>query len=186
MRTQVVAADSFSVSSDAEIEKALAMHVESVREAMGAGGGVAQIVTMVEANFGGWIGASRIATICSRFPPMIHMTQDRSAHKRIGVYTSAEVKERMRLALQALLRAEKVAFYARFRSQSVGARAELCCQLRRYQYCWREPSDHFGAGRRVLTGKTGGANDDLCIVMQMLAFWPEYAMRNKNCLVPLR
>ena len=131
-------------------------------------------------------GASRVAGICNRFPPMQFMTQDKTTHRRIGVWTTSEVKERARISLQTLLRTEHIVFGSKFTSQSIGMRELICEQLRKFRYHYKEPPDQFSQLKRVLTGKNGaGMNDDLVMVLMFLAYWSPMAMDDQRCLVAL-
>lgn len=56
---------------------------------------------------------------------------------------------------------------------------ELRNQLERYHWEVQQAKDAFGKRRITMTGKMGGAQDDLYVSLAMLAFWPA-AMRKEN------
>ena len=117
---------------------------------------------------------------------MQFMTQDKTSHRRIGVWTTSEVKEMARLSLQSLLRSEHIVFGSKFASQNIGMREKICEQLRKFGYHYKEPPDQFSQLKRVLTGKTGmGQNDDLVMVLMFLAYWSPMAMDDSRCLLSL-
>ena len=129
------------------------------------------------------MGASRVASICDVFQPCLHMSRDNSAQKRIGCVTTHETKEAMRISLQQLLRAEKIMFASNFFSQNPSTKGEICEQLKNYRYF-----DKVGAvqNKKILTGKINGKNDDLCITMCMLSYWPHLFFANENTFRRLR
>jgi hypothetical protein len=98
----------------------------------------------------------------------------------VGVVTSFESKESMRFALQQLLRAEKVHFLDSFVSSAPGAKEDICSQLKAYRFVDRGTENDLMVKRRGLSGKGTGKNDDLCIAIQMLAFWPSFYFDNPN------
>lgn len=143
--------------------------------------------------------ASRIGDVCSKFAPISVMTQDTN-HKlrRAGVVTTAQVKERMRVEFQRLLRCDAVKFLEPFVSASPSATDDICSQLRNYRFEARarslpansqrahadpyvprsnaqvkEGDEKSGRGPKMyLTGKSFGKSDDLALAVQMCAFWP--------------
>lgn len=127
---------------------------------------------------GGWVGASRIASICSSSRPIKHLSADSTGKNRIGVVTSYDTKESMRFALQQLLRSERVEFAKSFHSKTVGTREEICAQLKAYRFVDKNREEDILVKRRALSGKGGGKNDDLSIAVQMLAFWPSFYFDN--------
>jgi hypothetical protein len=110
---------------------------------------------------GGWVAASRVAAICNAYQPIRHLSGDRTGQNRVGVVTSHESKEGMRFALQQLLRTEKVQFTADFQSLTLGAKEEICSQLKAYRFVDKGSDTDVMPKRRALTGKGGGKNDDL-------------------------
>ena len=48
----------------------------------------------------------------------------------------------------------------------------ICEQMRKFRYHYKEAPDQFSQVKRVLTGKTGsGNNDDLVMCLMFLAYW---------------
>lgn len=127
---------------------------------------------------GGWVGASRIAAICSESRPIKHLSGDSTGKKRIGVVTSYDTKESMRFATQQLLRSERVSFASSFESKTDGMKEEICRQLKAYKFVDKNKEDDTVVKRRTMSGKGGGMNDDLSIATQMLAFWPQIYFDN--------
>ena len=117
--------------------------------------------------------ASRIANICSAFGPISHLSQDPVAKlKRVGVITTAQVKERARVDLARLLRTDKIRFAKTFVSSQGGMRDEICNQLNQYHYHVKEPKNEFGKAKVTLSGKGFNKSDDLAIVVNLISFWP--------------
>jgi hypothetical protein len=129
---------------------------------------------------GGWVGASRIAAICSESRPIKHLSGDSTGKKRIGVVTSYDTKESMRFALQQLLRSERVYFASSFESKTIGMQSEICAQLKAYKFIDKNREEDVIVKRRTMSGKGGGMNDDLSIATQMLAFWPQIYFDNPD------
>lgn len=148
----VAGAESLVISNDFELEKSLREHLTSLRKSVGTN---ALFVTIIEQNYGGWVGASRVAGLCDAFQPCLHMSRDRSGKGKIGVVTTHEVrsaeqktlenqrknkicffqqaKEAMRFALQDRLRSERFAFASPFVSSSPEIREEMRRQLKAYR-----------------------------------------------------
>lgn len=165
--------------SDEELERWVASNLDPIRKKYEK----ATFITIIEQNYGGWVGASRIASLCDSFQPCLHMTRDASSLRRIGCVTTHETKEAMRIALQQLLRGEKILFAKRFFANNPNTKAELCDQLKNYRYL-----DKVGSlqGKKVLTGKINGKNDDLCITTCMLSYWPHFFFANEKTVRPLK
>lgn len=176
-------ADSEVVQNDDEQEALLNRHVKAVREH--PLGMHARIVLVVERNFGGSVLASRICNVLRGYQPIYAMTQDavgggggsKRAHggapkaPNPGVVTTAQVKERARVDLQRLLKGSLIRFCDTMVSARADIRDEVCKQLMNYKYEIRAGRDAFSKTRWVLTGKSGSSNDDLCICINLMAFW---------------
>lgn len=84
----------------------------------------------------------------------------------------------MRFALQDRLRSERFAFGKPFVTASREVLAEMRRQLKSYRYI-DKTTEHRTS--RVLSGKGHGKNDDLCIAVQLLAFWPQHYFLKPSC-----
>jgi hypothetical protein len=201
-RPQILGADTAILTSDLEVEEFLLQHLRALRKLSFLED--VDFVTIIEQNFGtllsivyifsfvrlphdvpslikgGWVGASRVAAICSASTPIKHLSADSTGQHRIGVVTSYDTKESMRFAMQQLLRSERVEFSSRFVSTDIGTKEELCSQLRAYRFVDKSGEDDVIVKRRALSGKGGGKNDDLSIAAQMLAFWPSLYFDNPD------
>lgn len=76
---------------------------------------------------------------------------------------------------------ERFAFAAPFVTGTDNVQAELKEQLKAYKFVEKQAETNL---RRTLTGKGGGKNDDLCIAVQMLSFWPSHYFQNAKCARP--
>ncbi len=168
----VLGALSLVLSNDSELSAALEAHLTRVRAAVGQN---CRMISVVEANFGGWVYASRVAAVVDKFQPAMHMTS--SNNRNIGVWLTADVKECMRVMFADKLRSERFAFAEPFIDGSENVLEELKRQLKAYKY---EVKQTELCVRRVLSGKATNHNDDLCITVQMLAFWPSCYHGNRN------
>jgi hypothetical protein len=121
-----------------------------------------------------------VAAICNDSQPIRHFSGDKTGQNRVGVVTTFESKESMRFAMQQLLRAEKNHFLSNFVSSIPGAREEICGQLKGYRFVDRGSENDLMVKRRGLSGKSQGKQDDLCIAIQMLAFFPSFFFDNNN------
>jgi len=124
--------------------------------------------------------ASRVAAICGASQPIRHLSGDSTGKNRVGVVTSRETKEGMRFAAQQLLRGGRIHFEKNFVTKAVGMREEICMQLKSYRFVDKGREEDLMVRRRGLSGKQGGKNDDLCIALQMLAFWPSFYFDNTD------
>lgn len=173
----LLGAESVVLASDKELERCLQRHLERVRHRFGA----ATIVTIIEQNYGGWVGASRVAALVDPFQPCLHMSRDSSGQGKIGVITTHESKEAMRVMLQDKLRSERFAFAKQFISDAPDIKEEIKSQLKAYRYIDKGGENEGVPKRRVLSGKGNGRNDDLAIGVQFLAFWPSFYFQNQRC-----
>ncbi|KAK3237684.1 hypothetical protein CYMTET_52257 [Cymbomonas tetramitiformis] len=174
---QVISMDATAVTSDNQLTHELSSHAHRLRDRMHA---TACIISVIEANYGGWVQASRVAQILQPYQPVRHLSADSSKLRRPGVLTSAESKERMRHELQRYLAENRV--HMELREQG-GTRVDdvqlLLKQLRQFEYvCKPGASRKHTECKRVITGKLHGRNDDLAIAMMLLAYWPLYHALN--------
>ncbi|KAK3289990.1 hypothetical protein CYMTET_2593 [Cymbomonas tetramitiformis] len=173
----VISMDATAVTSDNQLTHELSSHAQRLRDRMHA---TACIISIIEANYGGWVQASRVAQILQPYQPVRHLSADSSKLRRPGVLTSAESKERMRHELQRYLAENRV--HMELREQG-GTRVDdvqlLLKQLRQFEYVYKPgASRKHTECKRVITGKLHGRNDDLAIAMMLLAYWPLYHALN--------
>jgi len=119
--------------------------------------------------------ASRVASIASEFSPISHISCEKGDERRAGIYTTAEVKERMRHELQRMLREKRICITENMRSTRQGTMKELMKQLNRCEYVYKPGTGTAHAERRrAITGKINGQNDDMAIALMMLSYWSSY------------
>lgn len=181
-----MSADAETVATDEQQERFLVGCMVSLRAEPTLSRALFAIVS--ERNFGGGIGASRVCHVCmDACRPAAAFTQDtarRPADRKYGVVTTHENKEQMRLALATLLRVRSVHFSEPFVSRLPDAREKLTTQLRGYRFEVKETKNSLRPSKVTLTGKGVGKSDDLCIAMNMLAFWPTLHEREGDrCLI---
>ena len=99
------------------------------------------------------------------------MGDQRAKSDRIGVWMTNDIKIAMQRNMFTLVDTGRIAFAEDFVSQSIGMKGVICTQMRNYKFEFKPPTDAFSRPRMTLSGKGTGSNDDLCIVLQMLAFW---------------
>jgi hypothetical protein len=184
----ICSCDAVQAASDSEMEAELLSHMDRLRDRPYLRN--AEIVSIAEANFGGWVMSSRVCAILSQNPPTRHVTSDKSGAKRPGVMTSKDTKERSRIELSRRLREGRIAFADDLCTSRPGTKDELIAQVRRYKYDFKQPRDAHGTVKRALTGKLNGGgpngNDDLVMALNMLAFFSMlYLDRPNDCGVTL-
>ena len=175
----VVAADGCAVTCDDELETYLRRFMEGLRTRFPN----TTIIQATEANYGGTVLASRIATIVSSYPPIRHVSGDNTTHRRIGVFTTDVVKDRGRVDVQRLLRTEVLRFTedAVFLSSNGRILEELREQLLAFKYVYTERPN--GTVKAALSGKGYGKNDDLVMALMLLAYWSAYSLSTPSCLL---
>lgn len=167
----IAGADAQVVQSDAEQERFIHGFLDKLRECPPLQR--SHLVVIVERNYGGAPLSSRIARICSPYPPCSAMSQDRSPNThRVGVVTTNEVKERMRITLSTMMRSDTVHLATPFIGRRQEARDEVITQLRGYSFVIKETSDPHRPPKVILSGKGAGKQDDLAIACQMCSLWP--------------
>jgi hypothetical protein len=134
-----------------------------------------RLICIIESNFGGNVGASRIANILGQFPPVRIMTGDTTSFKRAGVCTTAAVKERSRFDLQRLLRLDLIRTSEPFASPAPAMREEMIKQLRNFKMEIIQPDmgkDNIPKKAKLrLSGKGYNSNDDLVMSLLLAIFW---------------
>lgn len=168
----VCGASAQQLSSDGAQEHFIKSNMEAFRALPNMGN--SRIISIVEANFGGSVGASRIANIMGDYPPVRIMTGDKTNFKRAGVTTTDVVKERARYDVQRLLRLDLI----RMSEPFVGSRSAqdlLVKQLRGFKLQHVQPeAGKLGIPKRAklkLSGKGFGVNDDLVMSLMLAVFW---------------
>jgi hypothetical protein len=136
------------------------------------------IVVFIELNYGGSVLASRVANILSSFVPVHFVTDEpRKKSLRIGVLTTALVKERGRLDVQRLLRLNQLRFSKPFVSSTEDMPSKIVKQLKGFKYIVQQLD--AGSTKRPkieLSGKSYGTQDDLSMAILLLIFWSGYAL----------
>ena len=166
----VVGAEARPTVDDTAQTRLLHVHFEKLRSLPFLR--VAPIVVIIESNMS-WVLSTRIADLLSVYQPIKFLREDPTAHGRVGIWCTNSIKEMMRLETNTKLMQTAVSFLQPMVSLTPDISNEICGQLNKYKYVFKQPNDSFGKVRRALTGKGFNANDDLCIVFQMLCFWPK-------------
>ncbi|KAK3255106.1 hypothetical protein CYMTET_35733 [Cymbomonas tetramitiformis] len=171
---QILAVDTSPITSDAQLEAEVASHAERLRAIIPR---TTPLVSIIEANYGGWVQASRVASLMRPYKPVVHISCDRTSRhvKRPGVYTTWETKERMRHELQRLLRERRIRLSHQIRCARTADVQELVKQLKRFEYIYKSSSSSAVSERkRMISGKVHGQNDDAAIALMLLAYWSSY------------
>lgn len=106
--------------------------------------------------------------------------------ERSGVRKTQQNTDDYQILVEDMLRRSRIYFekqaftvskgYAKPDGDMTAIKMELRNQLERYHWEIKQARDSFGKRRITMTGKMGGAQDDLYVSTAMLAFWP-LAMR---------
>lgn len=105
------------------------------------------------------------------------------AARRVGVLTTAAVKHAMCTVTDSMLRERRIVVHADVVVTNGSLRDLLVCfreQMFTYSYSFKEAPNLFAATRCALTGKVGGCKDDLCICLQLAAYWTGLAMSGRS------
>ncbi|KAK3289743.1 hypothetical protein CYMTET_2872 [Cymbomonas tetramitiformis] len=176
---QILAVDTSPITSDAQLESEVASHAERLRAIIPR---TTPLVSIIEANYGGWVQASRVANLLRPYSPVAHVSCDRPSRDgalRPGVYTTWEIKERMRHELQRLLRERRIRLSDRLRCGREADVQELLKQLKRFEYIYKSSSSSVANERkRMISGKVHGQNDDAALALMLLAYWSSYYINN--------
>eukprot|EP00854_Cymbomonas_tetramitiformis_P000169 gene169-303_t len=181
LREKILAVDTAPVTSDLQLETEMASHFDRLRQRIPRS---TILVSIIEANYGGWVQASRIAHLLQLHGPVVHVSCDKTReNKRPGIYTTWEIKERMRHELQRLLRERRICLSADIVTSRPGDVTEMTKQLRRCEYIYKPVSSASVQERkRMISGKVNGQNDDVAIALMLLAYWSaHYINTNGRC-----
>jgi hypothetical protein len=146
----------------------------------------------IEANFGGWPAANRIADLFQPSPgnfdalmrhkqltngkslePVYFMSKDPKGSKDRGLFTSNEQLEGGARLLRDVLEAGQLRIASKFVSKNQDQfLAKLKKQLQNFREEIKEPADPIhGEPKRKLTGKSGGKQDDIVVTLMLMLFW---------------
>lgn len=166
----IIGADTCDVTSDEDMEKCLSAHFGRIRNDRNFS--TLPLVLIIEANYGGWVSASRVYNICQAFSPVRCMVSTHQGVKKPGVWLTNSIKERMRVDFNRLLRTDKICFYVNFTSSDQDTRDQILQQLQNYKIVWKENESVFTRNTAVFSGKGFQQNDDLAVCVQYLAYHP--------------
>lgn len=103
--------------------------------------------------------------------------------ERAGVRKSHQNTDDYQICVEDMLRKRLISFsrdlfttskkHEKANGDTTSITDELRQQLERYHWEVKEAKDAFGKRRITMTGKMGGAQDDLYVALAMLAFWPK-------------
>ena len=122
----------------------------------------------------------------------MHFTGDpkttKGENSRISVWLSESIKHTMKRDCRERLENKKIAFSKTFftgsKSSDSDVRGALVKQLENYSIEYKAAKDSFGKPKFALSGKAYG-KDDLCIVLQMLNFWPKMYIKSPSNVVTI-
>ena len=147
----------------------LRRHIERLRQDVYWS--ASRIVIYVERNLG-FESEHHEYAFRGRDPTISFFVDD--AAKRVGILTTNTVKHAMCTMTDSMLRERRIVIHARFVTIGGAKRDILTCmrdQMYMYSYSFKEATSLFSASRCALTGKIGGSKDDLCICLQLAAYW---------------
>jgi hypothetical protein len=117
-----------------------------------------------------------------------------NADERAGVRKSHQNTDDYQIRVEDMLKKRLISFSAglfttshaheKSNGDTKSITDELRQQLERYHWEVQEAKDAFGKRRITMTGKMGGAQDDLYVALAMLAFWPEVHRRSQRVRNP--
>ena len=91
---------------------------------------------------------------------------------RVGVLTTNATKHAMSTILNTMMRERRVHVARTVVSRDAKASlVRLREQLEIYSYQYKQAGNTFGKNQVALSGKVGGMKDDLCICLQLGAYW---------------
>lgn len=112
--------------------------------------------------------------------PNVHVYHE-DGDARAGVRKTHQNTEDYQICVESMLRKRQMMFerdlfttsaaHVRVDGSTKSITDELRQQLERYHWETQEAKDAFGKRRITMTGKMGGAQDDLYVATAMLAFW---------------
>ena len=131
--------------------------------------------------------SSHIEKFVTKMPHVY--TYHENEEQRSGVRKSHQNTEDYQILYEDMLRGRRITFDRNLFTVSKGhfkpsgdctsIKNELRDQLERYHWEIKEAKDSFGDRRITMTGKMGGAQDDLYVATAMLCFWPA-VIRKEN------
>lgn len=93
---------------------------------------------------------------------------------RVGVLTTESTKHAMATLVVAMLEEKKIHIRnPLFSNDPQGMRIRIREQMETYSMQVKAPPDTFGKERIALSGKVGGMKDDVCICLQLAAYYTQ-------------
>lgn len=142
------------------------------------------IVVIPENNLG--FESSHIADYVRNLPNVSVFTENPD-DLREGVRKTAQNTDDYQRCVDSMLRHRQCFFdrelfttskaYEKIDGNCKAIKEELRNQLERYHWEVADAKDNFGHRRITMTGKMGGAQDDLYVAFAMLRFWSHVHMR---------
>lgn len=142
------------------------------------------IVVIPENNLG--FESSHIAAYVRPLPNVTVFTEN-PGDLREGVRKTAQNTDDYQQCVDRTLRLRQCYFdrdlfttskaYEKANGDCTAIKNELRNQLERYHWEVADAKDNFGKRRITMTGKMGGAQDDLYVAFAMLDFWGKYHIR---------
>lgn len=132
---------------------------------------MAEIVVYVERNLG--FEAEHHEYALRGFDSRVRFFYDTAA-QRCGILTTSATKHAMCTVTENMLREHRIVIHPSVVVTTGDVRVLLLCfrdQMYTYSYSFKEAPNLFSAARCALTGKVGGCKDDLCICLQLAAYW---------------
>ena len=101
--------------------------------------------------------------------------------QRIRVLTTNEMKHAMCSVLSTMMREKQVHIRKPIHSRDpVGNLVQLLEQMEIYSYQFKVAQNTFTRDKIELSGKVGGMKDDLCICLQLGAYWTNVEVANQQ------
>ena len=105
--------------------------------------------------------------------PGVNFYVDQKA-SRVGVLTTEATKHAMAQLVVSMLAERRLHVLPRLYSADPGGmRARLREQMETYSAQFKQAVDTFGKDKIALSGKIGGMKDDVCICLQLAAYYTQ-------------
>lgn len=105
--------------------------------------------------------------------PGVNFYVDQKAN-RVGVLTTEAVKHAMATLVVSMLSERRLhVLPTLYSADSAGNRNRLREQMETYSAQYKSAPDTFGKDKLALSGKVGGMKDDICICLQLAAYYTQ-------------
>jgi hypothetical protein len=179
----VVGLDDAKITGHTDMKDTILRHMHGLRRLANASSHTVKFIIMTESNLG--LEAAHVANMLKDFPNCTNLRETGPAG-RYGVLTTHQRKIEFVALIESMMSQQAIMIATDLiSSDATAAIATLQRQLNQYRMVTSKASGVFSAAKISYSGKVdaqgrvGLMQDDLCIALQLAAYWSSYVTQRK-------